>query len=317
MTKAEQAECLKEIILKARLKTEMEENEKSIDEIIEEEIQYAKQTPPLKISPELEKKNQAAYSIAKSVVNLVKSEPNEYYLTQETITFLFNSIKRFELDSDEVHFIFWNIQESLASELPKLDPLSQQYRYLLISLKTLNYRAVNYFVEYLVEEFKGVHIAEILFRVKRTLNDLRENNYSFFQEALLQVKRNVEERIELRKEEKRNREEMYEILDKEDNIGLPIEQFDKDKNLTLDRGVLFLDYLFNYAKTSSFKTEKAKAISFLTGYDCEGVRQRLSTIYTDKKKNLKSFKKDLRIVRNLFNRLGLSEIVRQIDEELD
>lgn len=90
----------------------------------------------------------------------------------------------------------------------------------------------------------------------------------------------------------------------------------KHTDLTLDRAVLFMDYLFRDAKASSFNTKKAEAISFLTGFSEETLRQRLSTIYNEKNKKDKSYKKDIRIVRNLFDKLGLSEIVKSIDQDL-
>ena len=96
----------------------------------------------------------------------------------------------------------------------------------------------------------------------------------------------------------------------------PIDSNKKHKDLTLDRAALFMDYLFRHSKTTSFNNAKAEAISFLTGYSSETLRQRLSSIDGDKNKRNSSYKRDLRIVRNLFDRLGLVEIIKDIDRKL-
>lgn len=294
----------------------MDEIKLEVTEILNEERQKANRPSEKKHPSENSKKLIASAQIIDTVINEALAEGSDYYISFELFNFLLNSIKRFELDIDDAHYVFLQIQESLTNELSKLDPATHNYKLLSNSIRSVGFRAVRYFTEYLVEQFKEVHITEILFCVKRTLNSIENEDYRFFKEALLDIKKDAEERIELRKEQKRNYDEMWEFPEKEENIGLPTIHFNQDKNLTQDRAILFLDYLFKYAKTSSFKTNKAEVISFLTGYDHEGTRQRLSTIYTDKMKNNSSFNKDLRIVRNLFDKLGLTAIVKQIDDEL-
>jgi hypothetical protein len=163
------------------------------------------------------------------------------------------------------------------------------------------------------EEIENDTLVEIIGRIRKEISlmdseeirgfDIDSERFQFA--ALIKVLRELEEEFNQRKEAK----ELKKQLEIED------EQTQRHKDLTLDRAVLFMDYLFRYTKTTSHNTEKAKAISFLTSYSENTVRPKLSTIYTQKDKKNSTHNKDLRIVRNLFNKLGLTEIVKIIDND--
>lgn len=92
----------------------------------------------------------------------------------------------------------------------------------------------------------------------------------------------------------------------------------KHKDLTLDRAALFFNYLFTYAKANCHNTEKSKVISFLTSYSEKTIRQKLSNPHSkDNEKSFLTYKTDLEIVRKCFESLGLSEIVSQINRDLE
>lgn len=92
----------------------------------------------------------------------------------------------------------------------------------------------------------------------------------------------------------------------------------KHKDLTLDRATLILSYLFTYAKANCHNTKKAEAISFLTGFSSETIRQKLSNLHSkDNDKSFYAYKEDMRIVRRYFENLNLPEIVKMIDRDLE
>jgi hypothetical protein len=108
------------------------------------------------------------------------------------------------------------------------------------------------------------------------------------------------------------------LFDLEKEIEFTSKNLTKHRDLTLDRATLFLNYLFTVAKANSTNTEKARVISFLTQFDEERIRQVLSGIKSQKKaySNFLAFESDMKIVRNLFEKIGLTEIVKQIDKDL-
>lgn len=89
----------------------------------------------------------------------------------------------------------------------------------------------------------------------------------------------------------------------------------KHPDLTLDRSVLAVNYLLTFAKANAHNTEKAKFISFLTGFSENTIRQKLSNPYDKDSSNPAALKKDLKLVRAYFEKLGLSQIASQIDQE--
>jgi hypothetical protein len=90
---------------------------------------------------------------------------------------------------------------------------------------------------------------------------------------------------------------------------------DKHKDLTPDRATLFLNYLFTFSKANCHNTQKAKVISFLTGYSENTIGDQLSALHSKADDNFVAYERDMKI-RKHFENLGLSEIVKIIDGDL-
>lgn len=90
----------------------------------------------------------------------------------------------------------------------------------------------------------------------------------------------------------------------------------RNRNFTLDQTVLFFSYLFNYTKVNCHNNQKAKVIAALTGFSENTIQQQLSTIHRKASDNPKAYLKDIKIVRNNFERLDFTAITKIIDEDL-
>lgn len=91
----------------------------------------------------------------------------------------------------------------------------------------------------------------------------------------------------------------------------------KNGDRSLDRTLLFLNYLFTNAKVDCKNTKKAKTISFLTGYSEERIRQKLSSIHgKDNDKSFKTYREDMRTVHDYFSLVGLTEIAESVERDL-
>ncbi len=87
--------------------------------------------------------------------------------------------------------------------------------------------------------------------------------------------------------------------------------------MTLFQTVMFFNYLFIELKLNCANTEKAKAISKVTGFNNEKIRQNLSNLSKKAYSNFAAFEKDMSLVSTLFEKLGLSEIVKKIEKEVE
>jgi hypothetical protein len=97
---------------------------------------------------------------------------------------------------------------------------------------------------------------------------------------------------------------------------LPVtENSEKMKEFTTARQVLAVHYLLKYSNVKNVdKTEIARFIQFLTGKNFDNIYKKLQNPF---KTNDKSLKEDLRFVREYFERLGMSEVVKMINNELN
>jgi hypothetical protein len=97
----------------------------------------------------------------------------------------------------------------------------------------------------------------------------------------------------------------------------------KHKDLTLDRSVLFVEYILRHLKTSCKNTDKAKAISFLTGYSEQKIAQSFSRLEKEKSEIKEKTEisdkilKDSNIVRKYLQILGLEEIEKEMNKDLE
>lgn len=108
-----------------------------------------------------------------------------------------------------------------------------------------------------------------------------------------------------------------EFLKTANSITEPLSTLDnveKSKDFTTARQVLAVHYLLKYANVKNIdKTEIARFIQFLTGKNFDNIYKKLQSPF---KLNDKSLKEDLRFVRDYFERLGMLEIVKMINNEL-
>lgn len=91
----------------------------------------------------------------------------------------------------------------------------------------------------------------------------------------------------------------------------------KNQRMTLDRAILFVNYLSEFLQVNPTNVNKAKVINFLTGFSQTKIEQKFSTI---NKKNLDSpntYVEDIKTIRKAFELLGLDEIVKMIDNDFD
>jgi len=100
-----------------------------------------------------------------------------------------------------------------------------------------------------------------------------------------------------------------------------IEAAERNPEFTTARQVLAVHYLLQYAKTKNVnKTEIARFIEFLTGKNYDSIYKRVRDPAKSRKETLGSsreLEKDMDYVKSRFERLGLTEIVRMIENEKD
>ena len=305
-----------------------DENEievENIDDIIKDEFEQAENAETFKQSPESKRQSEASNKIAVAIFDAIKCDSNSYYFGTRKQNLLIKLINRAKLNNFSASVTFWIIEGKLNTELTKIENTEANKReisFLENALRSLDFVAVRYFEEYLVEEFKSVHIAEILIRTKNTLVKIGEDDEKYFRKALLNVQKDVEQRIEFRKEEKLIREQIYEPNNSDENFGVT-DKKERKRDLTLDRSVLFIDYILRYLKTSCQNTDKAKVISFLTGYSEQKIAQAFSRLEKEKLEMKErtelseKFSKDIEIVCKYLQILQLNEIENLMYKDLE
>lgn len=296
------------------MKSQSDNKFESIDEIIKDEIEKSKQIKTSTLSPDIKKSREASYKICQVIFEAIINEPLPYYFTSKNGELLIKLIRRIKLNNSIAHSTFSCIEAKLNDELKNFEEEKEQHKFLLISIQTLNFTAVHYFEEYLVEEFKDVHIAEILNKVKYTLERLDTYGDQYFREALLGIKKDVERRIELQKEEMLNRSQIYEpgesIYGKQE-LKTKIK---KHKDLTAHRAILLMKHLAPRLKGCD-QNKVAEVIAFLTGLESEGIRQGFSEVKNKFLNHPKAYNEDVKIVCGYLNLIGLTNEVENIKKD--
>jgi hypothetical protein len=119
---------------------------------------------------------------------------------------------------------------------------------------------------------------------------------------------NFIERIEKLKHETLNHSESTTELEASEREGNP--------DFTTARQVLAMHFLLDFCKIQGVdKTQIARFIEFLTGKSYHNIYRNVKNPYATKKGNFR--KEDLQFIRPYFENLGLSEIVKMINNELD
>lgn len=100
-----------------------------------------------------------------------------------------------------------------------------------------------------------------------------------------------------------------------ENAKIEMPEFsEKSKDFTTARQVLAVHYLLKYAQVKNVdKTEIARFIQFLTGKNYDNIYKKLQNPF---KINDKYLKEDLRFIRDYFERLDMSEVVKMINGEM-
>ncbi|MBI5541235.1 MAG: hypothetical protein HY951_14310 [Bacteroidia bacterium] len=89
---------------------------------------------------------------------------------------------------------------------------------------------------------------------------------------------------------------------------------EKIKDFTTARQVLAVHYLLKYENVKNVdKTEIARFIQFLTGKNFDNIYKKLQNPF---KVNDKSVKDDLRFIRLYFEKMGMEEVVKMINNEI-
>ena len=169
-------------------------------------------------------------------------------------------------------------------------------------------------LQQLLEKMKHITDDEIL------LNELKKFKIVYeadTNEGFIQMESASEDSF-LRKLEReiKKREELI-ALHQSTRSGDVIVEKEKHTDLTLERAVLAMNYLLRFAKVNCHNTDKAKFISFLTGYSENTIAQKFSTLHKKEDANFTAYEKDMKVIRKYFEKLGLNEIVKMIDNDLE
>ncbi len=93
------------------------------------------------------------------------------------------------------------------------------------------------------------------------------------------------------------------------------ENTEKNKDFTTSRQVLAIHFLMKYIHVrDTDKSEIARFVQFLTGKNYDNIYKKVLSPYSH---NNKTFKQDLRFVREYFEKLNLQELVRMINNEIE
>jgi len=88
------------------------------------------------------------------------------------------------------------------------------------------------------------------------------------------------------------------------------------KDLNLRIAVLFFYYLFKRAQVNADNTLKGEVIDYFVGYSSKTSGQQFSKLHELADSNFEKYKQEMLIVRKQFEKLGLKDAMREIDEEL-
>lgn len=297
--------------------------DEGIDQIIKEEFEKFEETQAQKAKSKKKDTYLICHQIAMDFVKRVIDAPLPYHFIYTDGKVLKNIIKRLDLNIQYAEKTYIRIVIELKGILKKIEDDKHNHTELSSSIKMIELEATQYFIDYLHEIFKDVHIAGILYTVKSNLVNFDYYEYEYFRKALFSIKEDVEMRIRLRKEEKKNREEMYDPPEDDDNYGIEKDFLKKHQDLTLDRSVLFMDYLFKYLRIDSMNTEKAKVIAFLTIFSEKKIAQAFSRLEKEKlemkeKMELSNkFSKDIEVVRKYLKQINLEKVEELMDNDLE
>lgn len=230
---------------------------------------------------------------------------------------LLRLLNRLTLHLGWVHIIFEDLEEHFREKRIKLEREygdKQKIKEFLGIEKFIKNTANVYFRQYLKKEIENLSLPEQLTSIKKQLLVVKPERYEFLYQALLDVKEEIEILLTLENEELINKQNT--------NLQPNKKDVSKISELNIESATLLMSYLFDFANVNCHFTKKAEVIEFLTGFSKKQIVKLPSEFEKEKSKILENeeisekFYKDMQIIRNYFVRLGLTEIVNKIDEDL-
>ncbi|MGC2238637.1 MAG: hypothetical protein WA584_20960 [Pyrinomonadaceae bacterium] len=295
----------------------------TISNIINEEL-FKARNESIEIRRDIKKQKEISDIIVEAIID--ENLKNDFALKSSKA--LIKLIDRFELNYQFARITFDLFKQKLNELLPDFEEGTEIHKALLRGIENVEGRAIGYFYSKIFKEYEDLDIVETLISIKRELGDYEDSEEDYYKKALIKVEKALEKEIALIKDESTYKKLLgIEENKTEESINSNNEElckkFCRHKEITRDRATLFLDYFFNYANIKCFKTERAKVISYLTGYSETKIEQSFSRIEKEKleskeKKELSGkFYDDVEVIRKYFKILRLEEIQKQIDEDLE
>lgn len=96
-------------------------------------------------------------------------------------------------------------------------------------------------------------------------------------------------------------------------------ELSKHSDARLERVVLALNYLLDAAGVSEScqKSKRINFIDFVSPYSRNTIKQQLDKLHEKASENPSEYKRDMAMIRGYFADLGLTEIVKQVDRDLE
>lgn len=289
--------------------------ELDIDKLLDDEISKASRYffPPEEQDKDVEKMKLTT-EVADKVFSRIKGKSSAFF----TLNGLLGLLATLDLEPFWANRIFDKIETKLKIEQRK-SKLEEEhldnYKMLLFETKLT---AISYNKKTIHQELKNDDLPKKLKRINKTLLEMFSPEDTFKREALLEVKKEIENEIALNKEELLHRQQLQ---NPSKTVGEK-ENFIKQEGRNIESATLFFLYLFDFAKVSCPFTKKAEAIEFLTGFSKSQIIK-LPSAFEKQKLEIedggevdKKFSGDMQIVESYFQKLGLSEIVERIKKDL-
>jgi hypothetical protein len=235
-------------------------------------------------------------------------------------TKIVTTLNKLQLDEYQRYYLFYYLQELLRRE--EYSDSGVQDRRLKICLTFIE-KEFDKLNEELFPEKIGKHDAENYFQfdfnlikshLKTLPNDAQRARY------LIEAKTEFKQDDFFRRDMDNFVDKCDLELKKMSQLAVLKENEKRDRKThggSQDQNILAMYYLLDFLKAKGTATDKANFISFLTGFNSEKCRQLLSNPTKKANVNFTAFEKDIQEVQKHFQRLGLTELVKMIDNEIE
>jgi hypothetical protein len=255
------------------------------------------------------KKIDETVSLARSISNQTIQHLGRSYVSKETFETLLELISQTDISDECVDIIFRRLEEGI---------------------KSLNYHEGH--IAHLIQELQTT--AEKYYR--HLLKDLPLNTQLETIEVMVkkehtaEIKGKVLKSLEIEIQEQIDQNHKTGIADSSNSVNITNSQGEREKlqkelGLNIEKAFLTINYLLEYSKAPAIRKNKKRAefMSFLTGYSTNTLTQLFSWFEKEKANSQEKseinekFNGDMHDVRKWFDSLGLSEIVKMIDNDLE